>query len=90
MPPTTRRWHRYPVDIPVRVALRDGAKKLMVPGRGTDLSRGGMALYAGIPMKPGDLIEIEFQTPSRPKVSGIIRDSDGYCFGLEFLSPLPR
>ena len=62
----------------------------MVPGRGTELSRGGMALYVGIPMKPGDQIEIEFQTPSKLRVSGIIRDSDSYYFGLEFLTPLPR
>jgi len=69
--------------------FRDGAEKVVVPGRGTELSQGGMALYAGLPLKPGDLIEIEFQIPSRRQVSGIIRDRNGYCFGLEFLIPLP-
>ncbi len=86
---TARRWRRYPVDIPVQVALRDGAEKLVVLGRGTELSRGGMALYAGLTLKPGDPIEVEFQTPSKLRVAGIIRNRIGYCFGLEFLTPLP-
>jgi len=86
---TPRRWRRCPVELPVRVVFRDGAEKVVVPGRGTELSQGGMALYAGLPLKPGDLIEIEFQIPSRLQVSGIIRDRNGYCFGLEFLIPLP-
>jgi len=86
---TPRRWRRYPVDLPVEVALRNGAEKVVVPGRGTELSSGGMALYAGVPLKPGDLIEVEFQIPSSLQVSGIIRNRDGYCFGLEFLIPLP-
>jgi hypothetical protein len=40
-------------------------------------------------MQPGDLMEVEFQTSSRLRVAGSVRDRDGYCFGLEFLGLLP-
>lgn len=40
-------------------------------------------------MQPGDLMEVEFQTSSRLRVAGSVRDRDGYCFGLEFLGLMP-
>jgi hypothetical protein len=49
-----------------------------------------MALYGGVPMQPGDLMEVEFQTASRLRVAGSVRDRDGYCFGLEFLGLMPE
>jgi PilZ domain-containing protein len=87
--PTTRLWPRYAVDLPVQVVCHQGAQKLAVPGLGTDLSRNGMALYAGLMLKVGDPIEVEFQIPSRLRIVCIIRNRDGYCFGLEFLTLLP-
>jgi len=53
-PPTTRRWPRYPVDLPVQVVIHHEAEKLVVQGLGTELSRNGMTLYAGLTLKPGD------------------------------------
>jgi len=53
------------------------------------LSQGGMMLYAGILLNPGDLLEIEFDTPVNSRVPAIVRTRDGYCFGLEFITPLP-
>ena len=35
------------------------------------------------------LLEIEFDTPVNSKVPAIVRSRDGYCFGLEFITPLP-
>ena len=87
--PTPRRWRRYQVELPVHVLVRDEAQRMAIPGCGTELSRGGMALYAGLSLQPGDPIEIEFQTPSKLQILGIIRDRTGYCYGLEFLTPLP-
>ena len=87
--PTTRLLPRYPVDLPVQVVFHHGAEKLVVPGRGTDLSRNGMALYAGLILTAGDSIEVEFQVPSSLRVACIIRNRAGYCFGLEFLAVLP-
>jgi hypothetical protein len=52
------------------------------------MSEGGMTLYAGLPLKPGDYMDVEFQTPGQTRVSAIVRSRTGYCFGLEFLTPL--
>ena len=47
-----------------------------------------MTLYAGAPLKPGDLMDIEFQTPGGARIAAIVRNRMGFCFGLEFLTPL--
>ena len=47
-----------------------------------------MTLYAGLALKPGDFMDLEFQTPGRTRISAIVRNRTGYCFGLEFLTPL--
>ena len=85
----TRRWTRLPVEIPVRVTTSKGFSATVVEGRGTELSEGGMVLYAGILLNPGDLLEVEFDAPYHSRVSAIVRSRNGFCFGLEFLSPLP-
>jgi hypothetical protein len=48
-----------------------------------------MALYGGVPLQPGDLMEVEFQTSNRLRIAASIRDRNGYCFGLQFLGLLP-
>ena len=85
----TRRWDRLPVDLPVRVVTSKGFSTTVVPGRGTELSEGGMVLYAGILLNPGDLLEIEFDTPVASRMTAIVRSRNGFCFGLEFITPLP-
>ena len=84
-----RRWDRMPVDIPVRVVTSKGFSTTVVEGRGTEMSEGGMTLYAGILLNPGDLLEIEFDTPTPSRVPAIVRFKSGFCFGLEFITPLP-
>jgi hypothetical protein len=87
-PVNTRRWPRHPVELPVRVFPRSGDSKLTFQGRGIEMSEGGMTLYAGVPLKPGDLMDIEFQTPGGARIAAIVRNRMGFCFGLEFLTPL--
>jgi hypothetical protein len=84
----TRRWQRHQVDLPVDIVFLNGMSKMMVPGRGIEISEGGMAFYAGIEVQPGDLMEVEFKTPGYARVAGIVRDRACFCFGLEFLTPL--
>jgi hypothetical protein len=86
---STRRWPRLPVDLPVRVVTSKGFSTTVVEGRGTEMSEGGMVLYAGILLNPGDLLEIEFDTPTPSRLPAIVRSRSGFCFGLEFISPLP-
>ena len=85
----TRRWPRLPVDMPVRVVTSKGFSTTVVEGRGTELSEGGMVLYAGILLNPGDLLEVEFDTPTPSRLPAIVRSRNGFCFGLEFITPLP-
>ena len=88
-PANTRRWQRHLVDLPVRILPSNGISQTPLPGRGSEISEGGMALYVGIHLEPGDLMEVEFETPHCVRVAGIVRSKVGYCFGLEFLTPLP-
>jgi hypothetical protein len=48
-----------------------------------------MVLYAGILLSPGDLLEIEFDMPTHSRMTAIVRSKTGFCFGLEFIAPLP-
>ncbi len=88
-PENTRRWSRLPVDLTVRVVTSKGFSTTVVPGRGTELSEGGMVLYAGILLNPGDLLELEFDMPFQSRVPAVVRSRNGFCFGLEFIAPLP-
>lgn len=83
-----RRWARHEADLPVRVAAVGTRTRMPIPGRGTEISEGGMALYVGIESRPHDLIEIEFYSSLNARVTGVIRNRSGYCYGLEFLNPL--
>ena len=85
----TRRWPRAVVDMLVRVMTSKGFSTTVVEGRGTKVSEGGMVLYAGILLNPGDLLEIEFDTPIHSRMTAIVRTRTGFCFGLEFITPLP-
>jgi hypothetical protein len=81
-----RRWQRHPVELPVRIFPCSRLPATSVVGRGTGLSQGGMALYAGVDMEPDDLIEIEFPTPNPVRVMAAVRNRSGQRFGLEFLA----
>jgi PilZ domain len=88
-PANTRRWPRHQVKLPVRIIRASDISEITVPGLTTEISRGGMALYGGVPLQPGDLMEVEFQTSNRLRVAASVRDRNGYCFGLEFVGLLP-
>jgi hypothetical protein len=88
-PPSTRRWTRHQVKLPVRIIAPNESSEITVPGLTTEISQGGMALYGGVPLHPGDVMAVEFQTSNHLRVAALVRDRYGYCFGLEFLGLLP-
>jgi hypothetical protein len=88
-PTKSRRWERMPVDMPIRVVTSKGFSTTIVEGRSTELSQGGMMIYAGVMLNPGDLLEVEFETPTLSRIPAIVRSRSGFCFGLEFITPLP-
>ena len=81
-----RRWQRHPVELPVRILPCSRLPASAVPGRGTGLSQGGMALYAGVDLETDDLIEVEFPTQHPVRVLATVRNRIGHRFGLEFLA----
>jgi len=83
----TRRWPRYHVYLPVFIATEADVFRMSVPGLVSEISRSGMALYGGVQLQPGDLMEVEFQTSGKLRIAGVVRSRAGYCFGLEFLNP---
>lgn len=80
----TRRWPRYHVRLPVFIAPTTGEADIIVPGVVSEVSRTGMELYGGVDLHPGDVMEVEFQTPGGVRVAGVVRNRSGFCFGLEF------
>jgi hypothetical protein len=87
-PANTRRWQRYSIELPVGVLVWNGRFQEVMCGLGTRISEGGMLLYAEIPLEAGDLTEIEFKA-SKARRTAIIRNREGYFFGLEFVRHLP-
>ncbi len=84
----TRLWPRYHVRLPVLICAEGDSSKVAVPGLACEISQRGMALYGGIDLLPGDLMEVRFQNSAKLSVSGIIRNRSGFCFGLEFLETM--
>jgi hypothetical protein len=87
--PVARRWPRYKLDVPVRAIVRNALDAKIVDGRGTELNEGGMAVFAGLELKPGDQMEVEFTPPysGQPiRVRCIVRNRKGYSYGVEFLN----
>lgn len=86
----TRRWPRYHVRLPVFIVPKTGPEKVVVPGMVSELSRAGMELYGGLDLHPGDVMEVEFQTPGGVRIAGVVRNRSGFCFGLEFHGAAPE
>jgi hypothetical protein len=84
---TPRRFPRFKINVPIRAIARRDDKVRIVDGRGNELNEGGMAIFAGLELKVGDEMEIEFTPPyqDRPiRVSSTVRNRRGYYYGVEF------
>ena len=83
-----RRSIRYKLDVPLRVILHKQDATLIRDGRGTEISEYGMCIMAGVDLKFGDVVEIEFTLPysGEPiRVSSAVRNRVGYRYGCEFI-----
>lgn len=86
---TVRRWPRYKIDVPVRLIAQRPTKVAIVQGRGRNLGRGGMAVFAGIEVSIDEQVEVEFTPPyaGQPiRVRGFVRKRNGYTYGIEFIA----
>lgn len=87
-----RRWQRLKIDVPVRVIANRPDKTQIVTGRGTEVSEGGLAVCAGIELRIGDEMWVEFTPPfsGEPiRVRAKVRNRSGYRYGAEFVSTCP-
>jgi hypothetical protein len=86
--PVGRRWTRHKVDVPIRVIVHSEKKSRVISGRGKEVSEAGMAVFAGVELRLGDKIEVEFTPPyGMPiRVQGVIRNRHGYSYGVEFFA----
>ena len=87
-----RRWQRYRLDLPLRLIVHR-EKTTIVNGRGSDVSEGGVLIFAGAELKEGDEIFVEFTPPysGEPiRVRGVVRNRSGYKYGVEFLWQTPE
>src|ERR1700741_1880099 len=84
-PINTRRWPRFHVHLPVLIAAETADSQIAIPGMVSAISRSGMEVYGGVPLRPGDLMEVEFRTAGTVRIAGVVRNRSGYCFGMEFL-----
>jgi len=83
-----RRWPRLHVNIPIQVLVRKADALQIVSGRGTELSEGGVALYAALELAIGDRVEIELTYPDSGlplRIRAVVRNRAGYFYGLQFL-----
>lgn len=84
-----RRVDRQKVDFRIRLLyVRDGVQE-SVHGRGSDLSEGGMAVYAAAEVSEGVRVHVEFTLPYSRRVlwiEAVVRNKQGYRYGLEFLT----
>ncbi len=84
-----RRWRRYALQVPVRIVVHRPAYAACITGRGTELNEGGMCVFAGIEMRLGDQVAVEFTPPygNTPlRLWAAVRNRSGYYYGLEFLA----
>jgi hypothetical protein len=83
-----RRWQRYRLNVPIRlIHAHEGTSKIM-SGRGNDVSEGGVLVFAGLELKTGDEVSIEFTPPFSAgpvRARGVVRHRRGYNYGIEFL-----
>ena len=87
-----RRWQRLKIDVPLRVIAMRSDKTQIVSGRGNEVSEGGLAVSAGIELRIGDEMWVEFTPPysGEPiRVRAMVRNRTGYKYGVEFLSDTP-
>ena len=87
-----RRWQRFLLDLPLRLVVHR-EKTTIINGRGSDISEGGLLIFAGVELKEGEEIFVEFTPPysSDPiRVRGVVRNREGYKYGVEFLWNSPE
>jgi hypothetical protein len=84
-----RRWQRLPLKVPVRMVVHRSSQLNAINTDGSQLNEGGMCVYSGIPMQPGEQVTLEFKPPSASdllRLWAAVRNRHEDFYGLEFLA----
>jgi len=84
-----RRWKRFNVRIPTDVEMLLDGQSLQFHSTGSDISQGGLSLFIPRNVPVGCTVKLVLRLPySREtvRVRGVIRNSHGFDYGIEFLS----
>ena len=82
-----RRWQRYRLNLPIRIIVARDEGPRIVEGRASDICEGGLLVFAGVELRGGDTLTLEFTPPysSAPvRAPGVVRHRRGYNYGVEF------
>lgn len=85
----TRRFRRFRVDIRLRLITGPANNNRTIFARGSNISEGGMRVFVPADLVLGELVTLELILPySEQKIAvrGILRNRDGFSYGVEYLS----
>ncbi len=85
-----RRFERHDLAIDINVTMFVAGQRTTFRGEACNLSRGGMRLFATRDLVLGSSLTLEFLIPYNTVelvIRGVVRNRDGYNYGVEFLNP---
>ena len=88
-----RRWNRYDITLQVDVIAMIGGEQVVLKGRASDMSKGGMRLFVSRAIEPGISLSMTFHLPYQTKelaIRGIVRNRERFTHGVEFIRPTPQ
>lgn len=85
-----RHWDRYNVLISVNVTMVEGGNRITFSGQASDVSKGGLRLFATRIIAVGTSMTLQFLLPyysTELEIKGVVRNRSGFTHGVEFISP---
>lgn len=82
-----RRYPRYRLDIRLKVITGSVTNGRAIFGRGSDISEGGLRLFAPAEMAIGETVTLELTLPYTEQkllVRGVLRNRMGFSYGVEY------
>src|SRR5260370_5861862 len=58
-----RRWQRYRLNLPIRIIVQRDDGTRITEGRASDICEGGLLVFAGMELRSGEKVLIEFTPP---------------------------
>src|SRR5215471_2367364 len=78
-----RRWNRFRLNLPVRLIVARNEGTRIMEGRAKDICEGGLLIFAGVELRGGDKLFLEFTPPysSGPiRAPAVVRHRRGYHY----------